>query len=351
MKSIFTFFLVFCLLIGCNKSPKYEYIIIEEFPEYDIKQGDIIRSINAPALMDLTIIDTFLVIISKMDNSYIQVYSTVSNELIGEYSSKGKGPGEFISPVLIPQTHYHKNNLLRIYDAAGKSITVINLQKSIEESRYIYHRITMDNDVFNDNYNKVFYHDEATIFYEGGANDSRVSLLNIIDGSVMHIPNGYPDPGFPIQQQHQSYIYSSEVIINPILERIAASPLMIGQIDFFDFNGNHIITSIFDNDKDFDDKMRDLYVNRNVPELKWFIVYMHPFKDHIYALNLDLPSSHIHDLNLSNSEILVFGWDGKPVKKITLDKFVVSFAIDKKHNKIYCFCPYETDNNIICYDL
>lgn len=55
----------------------------------------------------------------------------------------------------------------------------------------------------------------------------------------------------------------------------------------------------------------------------------------------------------SSQKIEVFDWDGTPVKEYVLndDRFVQSFAMDLENNRIYGYCPYERDNNIIIYDL
>lgn len=351
MRNLVLWLFALCLLISCNESRQYKFNIIEKYPKVIELDGEIIKSINPLQLSDLTVIDTFLIIISKNNNSYIQVYSTVSHDLLAEFSYKGKGPGEFISPSLIPQTNTTKDNLLRVFDAARQSITEIDVHQSIRKSQYIYDRMEVDNVDAYEFYKTVFYYDKGIFFFESGSNDYRISIFNNSQESCIHIPYCFPDPGFPVQKQHQYGLYKSEVIINPIIERIAAAPLLIGQIDFFDFNGNHIISSVFDDDESFESKMNELYRNRDIPDLKWFISDMDSFFDNIYALNLNTLSSRINDLNLSSSEILVFNWDGIPVKRIILDRFVVSIAVDLKHNKIYGYCPYEMDYTIVCYYL
>ena len=71
-----------CLLISCNESRQYKFNIIEKYPKVIELDGEIIKSINSLQLSDFTVIDTFLIIISKNNNSYIQVYSTVSHRSV-----------------------------------------------------------------------------------------------------------------------------------------------------------------------------------------------------------------------------------------------------------------------------
>ena len=46
-------------------------------------------------------------------------------------------------------------------------------------------------------------------------------------------------------------------------------------------------------------------------------------------------SSHMH----FGKEIFVYDWNGNPVKKITLDDYIVDFAITSNEETIYMFCP------------
>lgn len=350
MKKLIIGLFVLCQIIGCKESRQYKYVIIDSFPDIRKLHGEIIKTINPLSLSNMIIIDTLMVIINRTDNSLIQVYSTVSYDLLGEFSHSGRGPGEFLSPVFIPQTSCRKDDLIKIFDASGQNITKIKLHESIEKSEYMYDRISFDHSDDNDHYKNVFYYDEEMIFYENVMSDYRISIYNKILESSTYIPYGYPDPGFTISPEQQYHIYASKIIINPVLGRIAAAPVMIGQIELFDFNGNHIVTSVFDDDEDFGKKMSEWHANR-IPDLKLYVTDIEAYGDYIYALNVNLPYSQINDMNAPPSEILVFNWDGMPIEKIILDNFVTSVAIDFKHSKIYGFCPYEMDYTIVCYDL
>ena len=51
------------------------------------------------------------------------------------------------------------------------------------------------------------------------------------------------------------------------------------------------------------------------------------------------------------NEMLIFDWEGLAVDKIHFDRYIQTFALDQRQNKIYGFAPYEESFNLIEYDL
>jgi hypothetical protein len=55
----------------------------------------------------------------------------------------------------------------------------------------------------------------------------------------------------------------------------------------------------------------------------------------------------------NNREILVFDWDGNPVKKYVFadGRPILSASYDAIHNRFYTFSPDEPEHNIVVYEM
>jgi hypothetical protein len=160
-----------------------------------------------------------------------------------------------------------------------------------------------------------------------------------------------PETKFPIKKRILPLVYRSATFVNRKLGLIASAPILLGELDLFDLNGNLLSSSIFEKRENLFKDLSNLdEKNRDV---KYHIVQLHANENYIYALNYDnYQNDFVKTKKFRNQSILVFDWKGNPVKKYILDKgfFIKSFAIDWNNNKIYGYCPDKNENSIIVYN-
>ena len=151
----------------------------------------------------------------------------------------------------------------------------------------------------------------------------------------------------------QPLVYRSSSFVNKKLRLIVSAPLLLGEIDFFDLDGNHLSSSIFFPREGLKKDIRNIDINGKDFDPKYHIVQLHANDEYIVGLNLNNYQSAIYENgSLSNQSILVFDWKGNPVKKFILDKqyFIKSFAVDWENSRFYGYCSEESEHNIIVYE-
>jgi hypothetical protein len=73
----------------------------------------------------------------------------------------------------------------------------------------------------------------------------------------------------------------------------------------------------------------------------------------VYNTNDNILLTEYSDYFYTDLNFLLFDWEGNLLTKFILsdNKFVESFAVDFKRNKVYCYLPLEKDHNIYMYNL
>lgn len=126
------------------------------------------------------------------------------------------------------------------------------------------------------------------------------------------------------------------------------------KIDFFELDGNYVRSTYFESS----DQLENIFANSDQPtsllESKMYVADMDAKGEYIYGLSYDNPYEECINPNIAtNSRILVFDWEGNPVEELTFNdgRFIQSFALDERNNRIYAYCPNEKENNIVVYTL
>ncbi len=353
MKQMLTITILLSIIISC-KHNESNLKIISKFPDKELIKGEPIKEINlySKGNVNLISIDSFLVI-QKSEEPHFQIYSTKNYKILSEFGKNGKGPNEFISPELLNQTSYDTSNnspVICVYDYTRRNFTKINIFNIIKDQT----NQTLDNipiPRYNQYFTYFFYRDNDLMIATPESKWRFVIYRDTLQN--FHNVPYIPSVDFSIGEELKTIVYRSTSYINKKDGVMASAPLLLGEIDFFSLEGQHLSSSIFSSREilknDLENKNK---IKGNNP--KYFIEDLHANDNYIYALNYDNYQNDFYENgSYSNQSILVFDWKGNPVKKYILDKnhFIKSFAVDWDNNRFYGYNSDEIDNTIIVYQV
>lgn len=348
-------------ILGCTKENKqHKNIIVNNFPKKTNLFGYPAHNIDAytKGHIFLCVVDSFLILLKSHadynEDKFISIYSTNTHKLLAKTITKGRGPGEFLSPQFTGQIERNiKNNhpIVYIYDTDRNRLTFLNIIKTITNNKHTNKQILLPQIDYKIN-NLYYYSDSiliASYFKETAQQDGRFLIYNNRTKDINITPY-LPEISFISNESDKNMIYYSFGSVNIKRKQIAVAPLQISEIDFFDIKGNYIKSTIFDSieklKKNFQKKL-------STYDPHYFISSLKTKDSLLYALNLDnLEDDLFKTMKINNISLLVFDWNGKPIKKYIFadNRIVFHFAIDMPHKRIYTFCPNEKEHNIIVYD-
>jgi hypothetical protein len=347
MNKLHIFQLLFIIFsIGCSRqSSDISITIVNDFPQNITISGAPIESMKEKhyAINGLIVIDSFLVVLDMNEKKPIFVYSTETYELRGEFSSIGRGPGEFISPTIIKHSDLF-NSFLNIYDSSLGILTRVDIASSIENNEYIYTSTSCDiwNKAFTD---RVFFEtkDFCCVEPEG----QWFSFYNEKDNKFTNVP--YPKLKFSFRDENIRYrLFYPEICYNPILSKVVVSSFFIGYLSLYDTAGEHLTTIDYDFDPDYMKDLKSLNSNNRIA-LKNYIGDMQADSQYIYAVNYNFRGEVSE--SPEKNEILIFDWNGLPVKRLSLDRAIGAIALDYDKKKMFGYGTCEDDFPIIVYDM
>lgn len=349
------------IIIGCSdEQKKHNDIIVNQFPITTELSGHPANTIEAYSKghVYLCVADSFLILlnshISPAEGRFVSIYSTNTHKLLAKAVTKGRAPGEFISPTFTGQIEYtHENThpIVYIYDSGRNRLTLLDVIETVNNNMHTNEQILIPQIEYS--INSLFYYNDsilvATFFPQPGSQDGRFLIYNDRTKETNVIPY-LPDMGLTFDEAHRFMIYYSFCSVNIEKQYIAASAMQIGEIDYFDLNGNYIKSTIFDPRE----KLIEDLQNKVASSDPYIFVSSLKIKDGLlYALNLDnLEDDLFKTMKFKDISLLVFDLNGKPINKYVFadNRFVSHFAIDMLHKRIYTFCANEAEHNIIVYD-
>ena len=102
------------------------------------------------------------------------------------------------------------------------------------------------------------------------------------------------------------------------------------------------------------DNVLDILPCQELPDVRDENRYIHPIalyatNRYIYTLNLDMTANEISN-KVSNPSIQLFDWEGHPLKRYQLDRYISSFIVDEQ-NGIFYGVFVEDENSIYKFEL
>ncbi len=345
---IFTVCLIF--IHSCKNENSIIKNEIKEFPETIELSGELVENIELNcSFANLAVIDSFLIIQTR-EEKFFHIYNTNNYELLAEFGNKGRGPNEFIRPVLLNQISFNNdgNPLFNVYDKTRRRTTEVNILNAIQQKGGFFNQNKIPKKI-NEHLRHFFYRDDNLLIASPEKGD-RFLIYNDSANKLQKIPF-VPKADFNIKKSWIDMVYRSYTVVNKDLNLFASAPLYIGEIDFFDTKGNCLSSSIFESSEDLQAELSKKNEKDIDPKIQ--TIDMVAKKNLIYTLNFNNRLSDFNpnpSKNMENIKIQVFNWDGNAVKEFILDKrYVTSFAVDIKNGRFYGYCPGELKYNIISY--
>ncbi len=336
--------ILFLILASCKKEKNQ--IFVKEFPFSQKLKGVPITSIKPYYPYKIMVEDSLLVILNRKGQNFFQVYSTNTMNLLVEFGSKGRGPGEFNEPTFTNQKVNINGKLYHvIFDRIGKQISYIDFKD------YVKDKSTTNNyESLPDNFGGVarfaYHSDSLSIMIPSNGGGGRFIMFRDKKKEII----GYlPELPFPIHKDNYYPLYANKSsIVNTKKRKFVGSLPMLGQYDFFDFSGKLLYSTVIHRDENLKNKVSSTPISFKKP----VTLYQTELKaegDLIYSVYYKYTA--IEGSSSAIARIHVLDWDGKPIKEYILDRPILSFAYDKINNCFYGVAPYEEDYQIIKYDL
>lgn len=288
--------------------------------------------------------DSILVIKNVQSEMYLTFVNLNGNKVMKELIKKGRGPGELFA---LDFCRHISRDTLWVYDILLHSVYRINVIEALKNSQY-----QIEKKAYFSDYPPLIPIWTGNMFVgSGGDVDGRFGLYNqngdYLKKSLMYLkPEKYKDfPERVFATGFQGcYAISSEN------KKIAFATFQSGSIHIFNYFNNSVET------------VKEL--NFFDPEMKrdnWVCAFSYKKTrsgfssidtDHKYIYLLysgRLMSEYPYEFNHCEY-LLVFDWNGKPIKKYKLDNALISMCLNGKADKLYGIA-YLPETTIIQYDL
>lgn len=344
---------LFVFLTNCNRN-EGNLLIVEKFPEEEKLIGHAIKDITffTKSNVNMVVVDTFLAI-QKREESIINIFSTSDYKPLAAFGKNGNGPNEFVFPTLLKQTSYDESNnspVICVYDIVRRRFSEINVLNAVDKhTGKIFNELPLPD---NGKFFTYFSYRDNNLMVTSIENGPRLVIFKDSTKSYQEI-SYLPSLSFDVRKEFETFKNHSSSLVNKKLGRIVSAPFFFGEIDFFDLNGKLISSTVFETQ----DNLKKSLTNTDEKgqwNPKYYIIDMQASDQHIYALNYDnYQNDYVFYNNKCTSQsILVFDWNGNPVKKYLLDTtyFIRYFAVDLKNKRFYGFCLEESDYPIIGYN-
>lgn len=350
--------LLLLFLFSCSEKKKEGITFIDTSSVSVELKGGVPMEINVLGnrASALQIIDTCLIAFNTGKENVFEVYSTNSHNKIGGFGKRGKGPGEFGEYAsLTGQITFDETTnrpIVHVFVLNENKLHYVDLYTSLKDPN-ASNKFEMLSGLEGARIVEVIHKEDSLLYFSPilpiQFPAARMMKYNLIKKTSKPTPF-VPEIDIPIREENKADAYTSVFAVNDKSKKIAAAPIFLGQVDFFDFNGEHIHSTNYNNFEKYRDELAK--ENISMANIKQHIIEMKKGNNAIYALNIDLPYESIRAKSTpGNSKVLKFDWDGKLLKEYVLDQPASSIAIDELHNRLYIFNPYNEDHSVWYYNL
>ena len=320
-------------LATCCKQPQNEKeFFVDQFPESKPLTGVILKEFEIPIPKQLIVKDSLLVLLNSMGEHFFSVYDKSNLDLIAEFGKKGDGPLEFHAVDHIrgfkgrdeEQSHL-------ILDWNNQRLNFLNLDESIRRNTPVLTNEKLPIEL-KDTYRMVYYSDTLAIAVQGGHESA--GRFKIVKGDSVKIVDYLPELPFMVHEDNYYPIYANvSAAIHTYQNKFVATARMLGQYDFFDFDGNHLHSTVIDRDETLE-KAAAAPAKPDDP-ITFYQTQLINIDSYIYSLYTKVYLTEAKEQKLSNSKIHVLDWEGKPVKEYLLDRPIVAYDLDLENNAVY----------------
>ena len=330
MKLIRMIFVFTVLLVGCDKKNVQLNDITESFKSFQETDSlhfiPITDEIIGEPMKMLYIKEHLLLRINASPgDSFLVNYSLKDNKIVSKAMKRGNGPNEMINCDI---SFYNDN--IWLYDVGKQKIGKISTDSVIEGKCIInqYYKVPAYY------YNTALLNDSILIGTNDFTSSHKLSYLNIKSGEKkVCAPYAYLNEQIPIS----TLIDASSCYINihPQSKDILLSYRYTDIIEIYDQYGN--IKKALKGPDCFDAifSIRSNLSMGKTRDTRKAFVNSYTTEKYIYLLYSGCKRS---DENWANgTQLFVFSWDGKPLRRYILDQPIYAFAVNDLNNELYSY--------------
>ncbi len=332
------------ITVNCSKENNFEFNNVESITGRPVEDITIHSSGN----VYLSVIDTLLIIV-KAEEPFLQIYSTNTHKKLVEFGTSGRGPNEFLSADLLNEDasiSSHDISVINIHDFKRNKIAQVNLSELLD--RGSSYSVTFKNIPNSGQYFTFIHYSDNEYFIATPNSGGILTIYSKPESDFTDIPY-LPELDFEVPEFILPIIYRPAVLVNKKRNLIAVAPQHLGEINFFNFEGQLVNSSVFEPRHKYKDEISKGIDALN--DIKTYIIELDFYSDFIFALNYNTPVSELNAESWQ-TKVQVFDWNGNPVKEFRFadGRPVRSFAVDSLHRRIYAYDPMSSEFNLVLYD-
>lgn len=332
MKRVLCIF--FFALAGCHTIPQHS-VVIEDFPWTKNWEGDSINSFDEElGITGLYDAGDFILCASHRTDYHFSVYSKNEHHKLKDIFKVGRGAGEFIAPAYFSQYQtVDEETKIWILERALNRFFKINLNRTIaHDSLYIEEEYDLS--AFrNSDYRAMYLLEDNLFFATEDQHDCKHVFLRPVEKEKEIIPPAFQFPKRPDIHEISQVISTK----HPTESYIASAFFNFPQIDLLNEQGRY--KTIF--------YPKVIYPRETTMNQRDDEYFNHICCDTNFIYALYNPTNQD---NNSDSEILIFSWQGEAVGKCVIP-FATFIFIDRQNNRLYAMNPRKETYNTFIYDL
>lgn len=284
--------------------------------------------------INIHIIDS-LIIIQELGNTYnFTVYNKNTLKLIGKFGRQGRGPAEYLYPIMMKQKIVKKDSAyLIIFDLNRHRIDYINILGAVNKENYYPKSIKFQNQKLAQFYPMDVAVITVDSFLIGNSirnPEGRFFCYDIYNSKLVWEPF-YPIPKImPHEGLLLRDLYMCDLALRPTGKDIASASLYFERIDLLDKKGKLVRSIVFENqDKE------PVFSTTSKKQGHQYFTSISVNQDYIYAVNKD------RDINnreiIDTVSLIKATWDDKgiPPEIFKLTPKVNKIAVDDNNQVLY----------------
>lgn len=355
MKNIFIHIiasLFFIILISCDDSNNNKLSIKFNKSETLTQFSDF--SINEDSLGKVEGIfcsDNYLIVFGLYEEYLYSIFDCSSGQFINRFGQIGQGSDE----IPFGSQGYADKKYFYIFNDQVKQIYSINLDSLKHENNSKLMKRFIKYNIPNAQFSKLLVTSDSTFIGIGDFQTGNLYTLfnynnNILDSNI----KSYNAENKAFNNYTRFISNQGCVTIHPKKKKFAFSPFFSSNIDFIEITDNKISPI---NLLRLENPLYDALTEGNgtafraIPSREAITGYIDlcSTSEYVYALH---SSKKLYENWRKSTEILIFDWEGNPIKQYILDKEAYHIAVNERLNRIYV--TIENDNgdwDIVCYKL
>ena len=328
--------LIACLVLSCNSRTKENCeITIKEFP---VEEKLMCSIISVPPIIlspgSLFITGNNLIIVSPRKDTVFDIFSFPDFQFLFSAGVKGGGPDDFMRIDRRRPAPTDKGfNLFLMDSKKYRHVEINNKTNSlvIEDTKYHFEQ---EDDIVN---GFMQLNDSLFIYFGGFTNNTEYKLLNSRTNKIQRF-SPYPNRTDKNSNELNATLYLKGSTGKPDGKLFASFYANFKRWRIFDYNGLLI--------RDISVAVPPFTTNISTDSDRYTFYDSYPFAtdNYIYVFCRNMKQG---ESRKDNTELQIWDWDGQPVAKYILDKYLTCFTVDEKEKNLYGVNNNEGDEDKI----